>query len=134
MLCQRIDLRVWWRWRLLSWWKACDGCGRRGHPKRSATFGGGRERPEQFCDFRCRSVHVDGEDGVPQYFETADGTLMVFVPNADEGVIDVHCHGADDHFRDPDGACVHTDQVLAVQSGKSAPIRVLGYRGAMRNP
>lgn len=50
---RRIDLRVWWRWRFLSWWKACDGCGRRGHPKRSAIFGGGRLRPEQYCDFNC---------------------------------------------------------------------------------
>jgi hypothetical protein len=71
----------------------------------------------------------EGARVAPQYFETADGTLIVFIPRTDEGVVDVHCHGTDDHFREPDGGCVHTDQILAAQSGEYAPIRVLGYRG-----
>lgn len=75
-----------------------------------------------------RARWMDGEADEPAYFEAADGTLLVFVPRA-RGVVELHCHGPNEHFRDPDGACAHTDEVLSVQTGAGAPIEVLGYRG-----
>lgn len=78
-----------------------------------------------------RATTYEGTWGKPRYFEASDGVVLVAIPHdeGERGVCEIHCHGPNDHFRDPDGGCEHTDLVLSVQTGARMPIRVVGYRG-----
>ena len=91
-------IKFWLRSRMWrSTWRRCDGCGKRGRRKGSATCGGGRSYPLLYCDIDCRPEGLRASAATwPSWVEvtiTADASQAVRAARDAQARIDALTRG-----------------------------------------